>query len=60
MSAVVAAACMSPTTLGTDTVAGPVETTRFTAEPLVPGKLNVRAINQRGDPVLTKSVAEYD
>ena len=31
--AVVAAACVSPTTLGTLTVAGPVDTTMFTAEP---------------------------
>jgi hypothetical protein len=31
--AVVAAACVSPTTLGTDTGAGPLDTTRFTAEP---------------------------
>jgi hypothetical protein len=31
--AVVATACVSPTTLGTDTCAGPVEITRFTAEP---------------------------
>jgi hypothetical protein len=32
--AVLAAACVSPTTLGTDTDAGPVETTRATEEPL--------------------------
>ena len=31
--AVVAAACVSPTTFGTDTGAGPVDTTMFTAEP---------------------------
>jgi hypothetical protein len=31
--AVVAAACVSPTTFGTDTLAGPLETTMFTAEP---------------------------
>jgi hypothetical protein len=31
--AVVAAACVSPTTFGTDTFAGPLETTRFTADP---------------------------
>jgi hypothetical protein len=31
--AVVAAACVSPTTFGTDTFAGPLETTRLTAEP---------------------------
>jgi hypothetical protein len=31
--AVVAAACVWPTTFGTDTFAGPVDTTMFTAEP---------------------------
>ena len=31
--AVVAAACVRPTTFGTATCAGPVDTTRFTAEP---------------------------
>ena len=31
--AVVAAACVSPTTFGTETLAGPLETTMFTAEP---------------------------
>ena len=31
--AVLAPACVSPTTLGTDTFAGPLETTMFTAEP---------------------------
>lgn len=34
MIAVLAAACVSPTTLGTDTDAGPEETTRATGEPL--------------------------
>ena len=38
----------------------PGEVVTFTAEPLAPGKLDLRAINQRGDPVLTKSVAEFD
>jgi hypothetical protein len=33
--AVVAAACVSPTTFGTATVGGPVDTTRFTADPSV-------------------------
>src|SRR3984885_4527283 len=32
--AVVAAACVAPTTFGTGTVGGPVETTRFTADPI--------------------------
>ena len=31
--AVVAAACVSPTTFGTVTLAGPLEMTRFTADP---------------------------
>jgi hypothetical protein len=31
--AVVAAACVRPTTFGTDTGAGPDDTTRFTADP---------------------------
>src|ERR1700683_4178900 len=31
--AVVAAACVSPTTFGTETCAVPVDTTRFTADP---------------------------
>ncbi|HEV2968141.1 MAG TPA: MaoC/PaaZ C-terminal domain-containing protein [Candidatus Dormibacteraeota bacterium] len=38
----------------------PGDVVTFTAEPLAPGKLDLRAINQRGEPVLTKSVAEYD
>ena len=33
--AMVAAACVSPTTFGTDTCAGPLEITRFTAEPIL-------------------------
>jgi hypothetical protein len=32
---------------------------KFTAEPIAPGRLELRAVNQRGEPVLTKSVAEY-
>lgn len=36
----------------------PGDTVTFTAEPAAPGKLNLRAVNQRGEPVLTKSVAE--
>jgi acyl dehydratase len=38
----------------------PGDTVTFTAEPLAPGKLDLRALNQKGDAVLTKSVAEYD
>jgi acyl dehydratase len=38
----------------------PGDTVTFTAEPLAQGKLDLRAVNQRGEPVLTKSVAEYD
>jgi acyl dehydratase len=38
----------------------PGDVVTFAAEPLAPGKLDLRAINQRGEPVLTKSVAEYD
>lgn len=37
----------------------PGDTVTFTAEPAGPGKLELRAVNQRGEPVLTKSVAEY-
>jgi acyl dehydratase len=36
----------------------PGDTVTFTAEPAGPGRLNLRAVNQRGEPVLTKSVAE--
>jgi acyl dehydratase len=36
----------------------PGDTVTFTAEPAGPGKLEVRALNQRGEPVLTKSSAE--
>jgi acyl dehydratase len=38
----------------------PGDVVTFTAKPVSPGKLDLRAINRRGDPVLTKSVAEYD
>jgi acyl dehydratase len=37
----------------------PGDVVTFTAEPLAPGKLDLRASNQRGDAVLTKSVADY-
>jgi acyl dehydratase len=37
----------------------PGDTVTFSAEPAGHGKLGVRAINQRGEPVLTKSSAEY-
>jgi acyl dehydratase len=37
----------------------PGDTVTFTAEPAGPGKLELRAVNQRGEPVLTKAGAEY-
>ena len=37
----------------------PGDTVTFTAEPAGPGRLDVRAVNQRGEPVLTKAGAEY-
>ena len=37
----------------------PGDTVTFTAEPAGPGKLELRALNQRGEPVLTKATAEY-
>jgi len=37
----------------------PGDTVTFSAETSAPGKLELRAVNQRGDPVLTKSVADY-
>ena len=37
----------------------PGDMVTFTAEPAGPGKLNLRAVNQQGEPVLTKSVAEF-
>jgi acyl dehydratase len=36
----------------------PGDTVTFTAEPSARGKLDLRAVNQRGEPVLTKAVAE--
>ena len=37
----------------------PGDTVTFTATPGAPGKLELRAVNQRGEPVLTKAAAEY-
>jgi acyl dehydratase len=37
----------------------PGDTVTFTAEPGGPGKLDLRAVNQRGEAVLTKAAAEY-
>src|ERR1700693_4398413 len=37
----------------------PGDTVTFTAELAGPGKLELRAVNQRGEPVLTKAAAEY-
>jgi acyl dehydratase len=37
----------------------PGDTVTFTADQAGPGKLDVRAVNQRGEAVLTKSAAEY-
>ena len=37
----------------------PGDTVTFTAERAGPGKLELRAVNQRGEPVLTKPVAEF-
>jgi acyl dehydratase len=36
----------------------PGDTVTFTAQPAGHGKLDLRAINQRGEPVLTRSTAE--
>ena len=36
----------------------PGDTVTFTAEPAGDGKLEIKAVNQRGEPVLTKAVAE--
>jgi acyl dehydratase len=36
----------------------PGDTVTFTAEPSAPGTFELRAVNQRGEPVLTKAVAE--
>jgi acyl dehydratase len=38
----------------------PGDAVTFTAEPLAPGRLDLKAVNQKGEAVLTKSVAEYD
>ncbi len=37
----------------------PGDTVTFTAEPAGTGKLELRAVNQRGQPVLTRAAAEY-
>lgn len=37
----------------------PGDTVTFSAEPVSPGRLDIRAVNQRGEAVLTKSSAEY-
>jgi len=37
----------------------PGDTVTFTADEAGPGRLAVRAVNQRGEAVLTKSIAEY-
>lgn len=37
----------------------PGDTVTFTAAPAGPGKLELHAVNQRGEPVLTKAAAEY-
>ena len=37
----------------------PGDTVTFSAEPGGPGKLVLRAVNQKGEPVLTKSSAEF-
>jgi acyl dehydratase len=37
----------------------PGDTVTFTAQPAGPGKLDLRAVNQRGEPILTKAAAEY-
>ena len=37
----------------------PGDTVTFTAEPAGPGKLDLRAVNERGEAVLTRAAAEY-
>jgi acyl dehydratase len=37
----------------------PGDTITFSAEPAGEGKLEIRAVNQSGEPVLTRAVAEY-
>ena len=38
----------------------PGDTVTFTAVPLAAGQLDLKAVNQKGEAVLTKSVAEHD
>ena len=38
----------------------PGDTVTFTAQHSEPGKLDLRAVNQRGEAVLTKSAAEFN
>ena len=38
----------------------PGDTVTFTAEECEPGKLQLRAVNQHGDVILTKALAEFD
>ena len=38
----------------------PGDTVTFSAEEVGPGRLELKAINQHGDVILTKGVAEYD
>jgi acyl dehydratase len=38
----------------------PGDAVTFTAQPSEPGKLDLRAVNQRGEAVLTKSAAEFN
>lgn len=38
----------------------PGDTVTFTAEPAGPRRIELRAVNQRGELVLTKSIAEVD
>jgi len=37
----------------------PGDEVTFTAVPAAEGKLDIKAVNQRGEPVLTKAIAEY-
>jgi acyl dehydratase len=37
----------------------PGDSVTFSAQQSAPGKLELRALNQRGEPVLTKATAEY-
>jgi acyl dehydratase len=38
----------------------PGDTVTFTTKPLAPGTLDLRAVNQKGEPVLTRAVADHD